>query len=155
MGSESPQTFRMTFWRPWLLAIIILAVPALVIAGRFMLSGQLSAAAAVVGGLAVVAALLALPIGWSVRSSSWDVDAAGIGGRDNWSVYRRVGWDEMRSVSRLPLPGYPFVWVNTANRRWSIWVPLFLSDMAGFRAAVARYASPDNPLRQVLDRTPV
>jgi hypothetical protein len=86
-------------------------------------------------------------------SSRWDVDAAGIGGRDNWHVYRRVGWGEIRSVSRVPLPGYPFVRVHAANRRWFIWVPLFLTDMAGFRAAVARHASPDNPLRQVLDRS--
>jgi hypothetical protein len=154
MGSESPHTFRIAFWRPWLLAVAILAVPALVVASGFTMSGQLAAAAAVAGGLAVAAALLALPIGWAVGSSRWDVDAAGIGGRDNWRVYRRVGWGEIRSVSRLPLPGYPLVWVNTTDRRWAIWVPLFLSDMAGFQAAVARYASPDNPLRQLLERTP-
>ena len=154
MGSEPPQTFRITFWRPWLLAVAILAVPALVVAGGFVMSGQLAAAAAVVGGLAVIATLLALPIGWAVGSSRWDVDATGIGARDNWHIYRRVGWGEMRSVSRLLLPGYPVVWVNVADRRWRIWVPLFLSDMAGFRAAVARYANPDNPLRQLLDRTP-
>jgi hypothetical protein len=154
MDSESPHTFRITFWRPWLLAVAILAVPALVAAGRFTMSGQLAAAVAVVGGLVVVAALVALPISWAVGSSRWDIDAAGIGGRDNWHVYRRVGWDEIHSVSRSSLPGYPYVWINTADRRRIIWVPLFLSDMAGFRAAVARHATPDNPLRRQLDRSP-
>ena len=153
MGSDSPHTFRITFWRPWLLAVAILAVPALAAAGRFMMSGQVRAAVTVAGGLVVAAALVALPIGWAVGNSRWDVDAAGIGGRDNWNVYRRIGWSEIRSVSRLPLPGYPLVWVNATDRRRAIWVPLFLSDMAGFRAAVARHASSDNPLRQVLDRT--
>ena len=152
MGSDSPHTFRITFWRPWLLAVAILAVPALA-AGRFTMSGQVRAAAAVAGGLAVAAALLALPIDWAVGNSRWDVDAAGIGGRDNWNVYRRIAWGEIRSVSRLPLPGYPFVWVNATDRRRAMWVPLFLSDMAGFRAAVAHYAGADNPLRQLLDRT--
>jgi hypothetical protein len=151
---DVPNTFRITFWRPWLLAVAILAVPALVVAGALAISGQFAAAAVVAGGLAVIAALLALPIGWMVGSSRWDVDAAGIGGRDNWNVYRRVGWHEIRSVSRVSVPGYPHVWLSTADRRRAIWVPLFLSNMAGFRAAVARYASPDNPLRQLLDRTP-
>src|SRR5262245_5027673 len=111
MGSESTQTFRITFWRPWLLAVAILAVPALVAAGGLTMSGQPAAAAAVAGGLAVVAAVVALSIGWAVGSSRWDVDAAGIGGRDNWNVYRRLGWGEIRSVSRLSLPGYPLVWI--------------------------------------------
>lgn len=154
MGSEQRLTFRISFWRPWLLAVAILAVPALIAAVGFAISGRLAAIVAVVGGLAVIAALLALPIGWAVASSRWDVDADGIGGRDNWRVYRRVAWSDIRSVSRMRLPGYPQAWINSASRRKAIWVPLFLSDMAGFRAAVARYASPDNPLRQLLDRIP-
>jgi hypothetical protein len=154
MGSESPHTFRITFWRPWLLAVAVLAVLALVAAGGFMMSGQPASIAVIAGGLAVAAALVALPIGWGISSSHWDVDAAGLGGRDNWHVYRRVEWDEIRSVSRSSLPGYPLVWINTADQRRAMWVPLFLNDMAGFRTAVARHASPDNPLRQLLDRIP-
>jgi hypothetical protein len=34
-------------------------------------------------------------------------------------------------------------------------VPLFLTDMEGFRAAVVAHASQSNPLRQILDRAAV
>ena len=44
---DVPDTFRISFWRPWLLAVAILAVPALIVAGGFAMSGQLAAAAAV------------------------------------------------------------------------------------------------------------
>jgi hypothetical protein len=151
MADGSQRTFRITFWRPWLLAVAMLALPALIAAGAFALSGQLATGAAILGGLAVGAALLALPIGWAVATSRWDVDAAGIGGRDNWHVYRRVRWDEIRSVSRLPLPGYSSVWLNTTGRRWALWVPLFLTDMDEFQAAVVAHASQSNPLRQMLE----
>jgi hypothetical protein len=155
MADGLQRTFRITFWRPWLLAVAMLAVPALIAAGAFALSAQLATAARILGGLAVAAALLALPIGWAVATSRWDVDAAGIGGRDSWHVYRRVQWDEIRSVSRMPLPGYPSVWLNTTGRRWALWVPLFLTDMEGFRAAVVAHAGQSNPLRQILDRAAV
>jgi len=152
MADGLQRTFRITFWRPWMLAVAMLAVPALIAAGAFALSGQLMTGARSLGGLAVAAALLALPSGWAVATSRWDVDAAGIGGRDSWHMYQRVWWDEIQSVSRMPLPGYPAVWLNTTGRRWALWVPLFVTDMEGFRAAVVAHAGQSNPLRQLLDR---
>lgn len=154
MMDDSPLTFHISVWRPWLVSVVALALPALLIAGVSGAGGQPEISAGTLIGLAIVAGVLLLPIGWAVRTSYWDVDASGIGGPDNWHVYRSTTWDEIRSVSRFPVPGYPFVWVNTTHRRWAFWVPLFLTDMPGFREAVSRYAPPHNPLRQYLEKHP-
>jgi len=149
---DSPLTFHISVWRPWLLAVAMLAVPVLIAAGVSAAGGQPAVSVGALVGLTIAAGGLLLPIGWAVSTSHWDVDASGIGGPDNWHVYRSVRWSEIRSVSRFPVPGYPFVWVNTAGRRWAFWVPLFLTDMPGFRAAVSSYAPPHNPLRQYLEK---
>ena len=44
--------------------------------------------------------------------------------------------------------------MNGVGKRWAFWLPLFLIDMPGFRAAVARYAPPANPLRRYLAEHP-
>jgi hypothetical protein len=80
--------------------------------------------------------------------------ADGFGGPDHWHVRRWVRWKEIKSVSRFPIPGYPFVWVNTRDRRRLFWVPLFLTDMAGFRTAVSSYAARENSLRRFLEKHP-
>lgn len=154
MMDDSPLTFHISVWRPWLLAVAMLALPALIITGASAAGGQPEVSVGAVIGLMIVAGVLLLPIGWAVRTGHWDVDTSGIGGPDNWHVYRSVTWDEIRSVSRFPVPGYPFVWVNTTRRRWAFWVPLFLTDMTGFREAVSRYAPRHNPLRQYLEKHP-
>ena len=141
-------------WRPWLLAVAMLAVPVLLGAVVAATSGQPDVAGMTLVGLVVAAGALLLPITWGVYTSRWDVDRTGIGGRDNWHVYRRVSWAEIRSISHLPLPRYRLIWVNTANRRWALWLPLFFTDMPGFRAAISRYADPENPLLQFLTSHP-
>jgi hypothetical protein len=116
MGSQSRSTFRITFWRSWLLAVAILAVPALVAAVGFTMSGQLAAATAVASGLVA-------PLSSRCQSVWRSAAAAGM-----WTLRGSAaatigtciaGWDQIRSVSRLPPPGYPFVWVKTADQRWA------------------------------------
>ena len=152
MDDDLRQTFRISVWRPWLLALALLAIPLLIAAGVAVANGQPQGLAGLLVGLLVVGSLLWLVIGLAVRTSRWDVDPEGIGGPDNWHIYRWVRWDEIESLSRLPVPGYPFVWVNTAYRRKLFWVPLFLTDMRGFGRAVARYAGPHHPLCRCLER---
>jgi hypothetical protein len=154
MADDSGSPFRISVWRPWLLAVAMLAVPVLLGAALAAAGGQPDIAGVALVGLVVAAGALLLPITWGVCTSRWDVDETGIGGRDNWHVYRRVNWAEIRSISHFPFPGYPLIWVNTADRRWVFWLPLFLTDMPGFRAAIARYANPENPLLQFLTSHP-
>jgi hypothetical protein len=152
--NETPLTFRIPFLRPWLLAVALLAVPILVVAGCSTLAGQPGAGAAALVGLACAGGVLALPIGLAVGIGRWQVDASGIRGPDSWMIRRHVRWEEIDSVSAWPIPGYRFVWLNTAQRRWLVWVPLFLKDMTAFRAAVRKFAALDNPLRRYLKHHP-
>jgi hypothetical protein len=144
-------SYRISPLRPWLLAAEILAIPALIGAASAVYDGQPAAVPAILVGWAIVSAIAFVPIAIAVATSRWDVDADGIGGRDNWHIYRRVTWSDVASVTPLPLPGYRFVWVNSRWRRKAFWLPLFLTDMEGFRDAVTQYAPAKNPLRRYLE----
>jgi hypothetical protein len=151
MGTERELTFRISWVRPWLLAVALLAAVLLPLAGLGAAAGQGGAWVACGLALAGSSVVVLVPIMVSAASVRWHVDADGIGGRDNWHVYRHVSWPEVASVSPRPIPGYRFVWGNSRSRRRAFWLPLFLTDMEGFRDAVARYAPPDNPLRRYLE----
>ena len=150
--SEPRLTFRITLWRPWLLALTLLAPLAAVGVAVSIVAGEITTAVGVLLGFAGLAVVLLLPIGLAVRASRWHVDPHGIGGRNNWLIYRRLDWSEIESVEPWLIPGYRYVQVNGGGRRWAFWLPLFLTDMPGLRAAVAQYAPPGNPLRGYLEK---
>lgn len=153
--TKTPQlTFRITLWRPWLLAVTPLALLAAFGVAITVATGALAAASDILLGLAGVAVVLLLPIGLAVRASRWHVDPNGMGGRNNWLVYHRLDWSEIESIEPRLIPGYPYLQVNGGGQRWVFWLPLFLTDMPGFRSAVARYAPPENPLRRYLEKHP-
>jgi hypothetical protein len=151
MRERSRHTFRITVWRPWLLAVAPLAVLAAVGAA---LSGDVADVPKILLALVGIAAVLLVPIGVAVRLSRWHVNPGGVGGRNNWLAYRSLDWEEIESVEPWLIPGYRYLQVNGGGARWVFWLPLFLTDMPGFRAAVGRYAPPDNPLRRYLERHP-
>jgi hypothetical protein len=152
MMEKSRLTFRISLWRPWLLAVTLLALLAAVGLAITVAAGELAAASTLLLGLAGVAVALLMPIGLAVRASRWHVDPNGIGGRNNRLVYQRLDWSEIESVEPSLIPGYPYVQVNGGGKRWAFWLPLFLTDMPGFRSAAARYAPVDNPLRRYLEQ---
>ncbi len=154
MVEQSRLTFRITLWRPWLLAVTMLAPLAALGLAISAVAGELAAASGILLGLAGVAVVLLLPIGLAVRASRWHVDANGIGGRNNWLVYHRLGWSEIDSVEPWSIPGYRYLQVNGVGKRWAFWLPLFFTDMPGFRAAVARYAAAGFPVRRYLEEHP-
>src|SRR5262245_37716500 len=98
MMKTSPLTFRISLWRPWLLAVTSLALLAAVGVAISLAAGELAAASAILLSLAGLAVALLLPIGLAVRASRWHVDPNGIGGRNNWLVYHRLAWSEIESV---------------------------------------------------------
>lgn len=155
MDDTSRLTFRITPWRPWLLAVTPFALLAAVGMVITIASGQLAAASSILLGLAVFAVALLVPIGLSVRAVRWHVDPKGIGGRNNLFVYHRLDWADIVSVEPWLIPGYRYVQVNGAGKRWAFWLPLFLTDMPGLRAAITQYAPPENPLRRYLEQHPV
>lgn len=151
---QQPQlTFRISPWRPWLLALAPLALLAAIGVAFSVVAGQLATAAGILLGFAALALAL-LPIGLAARVSRWHVAPDGIGGPNHWLAYHRLDWSDIESVEPWLLPGYRYVQVNGVGRRWAFWLPLFLTDMLGLRAAVARYAPPDNPLRRYLEHHP-
>ena len=154
MMKTSQLTFRITLWRPWLLAVTPLALLAALGVVLSVVAGQRAAAATILLGFAALALVLLLPIGLAVRASQWHVDPNGIGGRNNRLVYHRLDWSEIESVESYLIPGYRYVQVNGVGKRWAFWLPLFLTDMPGLRSAVARYAPPTNPLRRYLEQHP-
>ena len=154
MMKKSRLTFRITLWRPWLLAISPLVLLAALGVAITLANGQIAAASAILLGLAGLAVALLVPIGLSVWATCWHVDPSGIGGRNNMLVYNHLNWAEIESVEPWLIPGYRYVQVNGVGKRWAFWLPLFLTDMSGLRAAVARYAPPENPLRRYLEQHP-
>ena len=153
MMKKSGLTFRITLWRPWLLAVTPLALLAALGVAITVATGELTAASGLLLGLAGLAVALLALIGLVVRASRWHVDQDGIGGRNNWLVYHRLDWSEIESVEPWLIPGYPYLQVNGGGKR-VFWLPLFFTDMPGFRSAVARYAPPVNPLRRYLEQHP-
>jgi hypothetical protein len=130
----------------------MLGVPVLAGGSIAAAGGQLVVLGNALVGLVFISLVLLIPIGWAVAGSRSEVDAEGIRGPDNWHIERKVRWSEIRSVSRFLLPGYSLVWINTDKKRKLFWVPLFLTDMSGFRATVSAYAKRDNPLRVFLEK---
>ena len=154
MGEQSRLTFRITLWRPWLLALTPLALLAALGVAFDVVGGKLAAAQAILLVFAGVAVALLLPIGFAVWASRWHVDPDGIGGPNNSLVYHRLNWSEIESVQPWLIPGYRYLQVNGVGKRWAFWLPLFLTDMPGLRSAVAQYAPPGNPLRRFLEKHP-
>ncbi len=154
MGEMSRLTFRITLWRPWLLVVTPFALLAALGVVVSIVAGERAAAAGILLGFAGLALALLLPIGLAVWASRWHVDPNGIGGRNNWLGYHRLDWAEIESVEPWLIPGYQYVQVNGVGKRWAFWLPLFLTDMPGLRAAVARYAPQGNPLRRYLEQHP-
>jgi hypothetical protein len=154
MEETSPLTFRITPWRPWLLAVTPFALLAAVGIVITITAGDLTAASGILLGLAGFAVALLVPIGLSFWAIRWHVDPHGIGGRNNWLVYHHLDWFDIESVEPWLIPGYRYVQVNGVGKRWAFWLPLFLTDMPGFRAAVARHAPLENPLRRYLEQHP-
>ena len=123
MMEKSQLTFRITLWRPWLLAITLLALFAALGIVFTIAAGELVAASSILLSLAGVAVVLLVPIGLAVRASRWHVDPNGIGGRNNWLVYHRLDWSEIESVEPGLIPGYPYLQVNGDGQRWAFWLP--------------------------------
>lgn len=154
MEEQAQLTFQISIWRPWILALLPFALLMAVGVLFAIMGGHPAVAVGFLLAFAGIAVLLLLLISLVVRISRWHVDPRGIGGRNNMLTYHRLDWSEIASVEPWLLPGYRYVQINSADRRWVFWLPLFLTNMTGLRSAVARYAPPGNPLRSYLEKHP-
>ena len=154
MEEQPAATFRITPWRPWLLAITPLSLIAAAGAIASLVTDRLAALSITVLACTGLAVVLLLLVSAAVRVSRWHVDPHGIGGRNNSLVYRRLAWSEISSVEPWPIPGHRYLQVRDLHGRRAFWLPMFLTDMPGLRSAVARHAPPGNPLREYLAQHP-
>jgi len=69
-----------------------------------------------------------------------------------WGKKARVKWSEISSVKRINFLTLHYLKISTFQKKNAFWLPLYLSDIEGFRVAVAEFAAPENPLRVALER---
>ncbi len=150
-GADTPRVFNIPLFRPLRLACLMLSPLMLLPPLAMFFLGEAVPVVGLFTGLLGTFLLVSALTASTVRLYRLEVDTAGIAGRDNWLIRRRVTWGEIASVTPMLVPGYPYLLLSTRTRKWLFWVPLFLTDMAGFRDAVRAYATPENPLRRFLD----
>ncbi len=77
------------------------------------------------------------------------VGPAGLRAYTFWGNYRTVPWADAATVGRFNLLGLRYLTV-TPPAGGRLYVPLFLSDMAGFRAKVREFAGAAHPVAAAL-----
>jgi hypothetical protein len=75
----------------------------------------------------------------------------GLRGYTGWGTYRTFRWPEINRVRPINLLGLRFLRVLSVQGGPALWVPLFLADMPGFRAAVRESTGEVHPLSRALD----
>lgn len=96
----------------------------------------------------LLSALSVAVIIWRYRFS---VGPDGISCFDFWCQPLTTRWEEMRSFSRIWLPGLNYARIATGDRFRALWLPLFVDDQAKLRDVVALHAGPHHPLTKLLD----
>ncbi len=61
-----------------------------------------------------------------------------------------AAWPTIERVRQINVFGFRYLRVQSSATSRTLWVPLFLSDMPGFCAAIADHAGPDHPLTEAL-----
>jgi hypothetical protein len=78
------------------------------------------------------------------------VAADGLKCYDAFGIYHFAAWPTVERVRPLNLLGLRYLLVRSSAVPRALWVPLFLADLPGFRAAVAQHAGPTHPLAEAL-----
>ena len=69
---------------------------------------------------------------------------------DFFCVYHLARWESVQEARPINLLGLRYLRVFSTDASRPLWLPLFLSDMSGFRDTVSRHAEPNNPLLESL-----
>jgi hypothetical protein len=78
------------------------------------------------------------------------VTSEGIKGFDFFCFYHLARWESIQEARPFNLLGLRYLRVFSTDASRPLWVPLFLSDMSGFRETLSRHAEPNNPLLESL-----
>jgi hypothetical protein len=69
-----------------------------------------------------------------------------------YGVYGTIRWDDAIHIRRTNLFGLRYAVVSAPETSVELWLPLYLSDMNGFIAAIQEHVSDDHPLVMELER---
>ena len=100
----------------------------------------------------LTAILTAISVAIIVYRYRFSVGPEGISCYDFWCQPLTTRWDEMRSVSRIWLPGIAYARITTADRFRALWLPLFVDDLETLRELVTLHAGVSHPLTVLLHR---
>jgi hypothetical protein len=97
-------------------------------------------------GVGMAEVLFFLGAGLLILLFKIDVGPEGLRCPNAWGGYGFAAWDDVRSVRPINILGLRYLRVFTTTTVLPLWVPLFLADPDGFRAALLRCAGPTHPL---------
>jgi hypothetical protein len=150
------ESFRIALWVPlaWVLLVSVsLGVPlALVIvtiviglppATRIIYAVSFAVAVADIAGFIGVCAVVAY--------FRIDVGPEGVRTYNTCCVWRTVAWADVRSVRRSGMPGLRSLKFDVPGARFSLAIPLCLSDLERFYQLVCQYAGAEHPLARALN----
>lgn len=69
-----------------------------------------------------------------------------------WCLATSFDWQEIENWRPLNICGLRYVRLYSSQEKRVMWLPLYLSDMKGFKNAVTQFAPPENPLRRYLEQ---
>lgn len=69
-----------------------------------------------------------------------------------YGFYRTIPFDAMERIKASSVCGLKYLVVSRAESQDSIWIPLYLHDHAGFKAAIRDRAGRNHPLLEALER---
>ena len=148
MGPSNSRAFRSSFmvlWR-WTSALCGLGGALIYGTAWFMgrpISGPPTIALSLLLGILFAVAVVLMPV---------YVTPEGVRCYNFWGLYRTVGWAEMGEIRRQSVLGLRYLTVAPPDGAWPIYVPLYLSDMPEFLAAVRKHAGDAHPLVAALER---
>ncbi len=142
--------FRIAFFPFWRLVTTTasLMVGLLFVAARFWLNIPIEIPQIVVSLMCAIVSALVLSV--VLRLFPIYVHPDGIRCLDVMNRYQMVRWEAIERLRPIHLLGLRYLRINPPGLGRTLWLPLFLADMKGFRLAVCELAGYDNLLAEWL-----
>ncbi|HVF09797.1 MAG TPA: hypothetical protein VNA16_03295 [Abditibacteriaceae bacterium] len=140
VGDPEPLSFRVSFWHIFAPIYVIGAMGIVLIVGPGSTPSALieSLLAGAITGLIYTAIV--------VNIFKTVVTAEGIRGHSFWGKPVKLSWKEIATVKRTHFIGLKYLKLSSQTKKNVMWLPLFLSNKSGFKAAIKEYAGAQNPL---------
>jgi hypothetical protein len=144
------RVFRSSFpvlwrWATIFCGILSLCLYVVALISGFRLPLGLTAAFALFLGVIFAAAVVCFPV---------FVSPEGVRCYNYFGFYKTVPWDAMTGFRRENIFGLRYLAVDSSSGWFAIYIPLYLSDMAGFAQAVREFGGEGHPLLKAVNSAP-